>query len=284
MTARAVAVVTGGASGIGLATAERLCARGVVTILADRDGEAAEQAAAGLRAAGGAAHPFAVDVTDSASVRDLVETTAAAHGRLDALVNCAGFVTPEPSATLDDGSWSRQLDVHLGGTMRCCRAAHAALAHSDRAAIVNVSSILGHVGTPMRLAYSAAKAGIEGLTRTLAVEWAADGIRVNAIAPGYTRTALIDALMRAGKLDAASLERRIPLGRLAESREIACVIDFLAGPDASYLTGQVVLVDGGMSVGGDWDAHAGAPARATPADGSGEAVLTPAPPAARTPG
>jgi NAD(P)-dependent dehydrogenase (short-subunit alcohol dehydrogenase family) len=253
-SARAVAVVTGGASGIGYATAERLCAQGTVVVLADRDGEAAAQAAERLRAAGGAAEAFAVDVTERASVDRLIGQTVAVHGTLDLLVNCAGFAYPAPSAEIDDDEWAAQLDVHLGGTMRCCRAAHAALAGSPHPAIVNVSSVLGRVGNPERLAYSAAKAGIESMTRTLAVEWAPAGIRVNAVAPGYTRTALIERLAREGKLDAASLERRIPLGRLAVGEEVAGAIAFLCGPDARYVTGHTLVVDGGMSVEGDWSA------------------------------
>lgn len=255
--ARRVAVITGGASGIGYATAERLCARGVVAILADREPEQAAQAVERLRATGAAAHAVTADVTDSATVARAMDETADAHGGIDVLVNCAGFSRPTPSAELDDASWTAQLDVHLGGTMRCCRAAYPALSRSPHAAIVNVSSILGRVGNPQRLAYGTAKAGIEGMTRTLAVEWAPAGIRVNAIAPGYTRTALVEGLVRDGKLDTASLERRIPLGRLAESEEIAGVIDFLSGPDARYVTGQTLLVDGGMSVDGNWSVAAG---------------------------
>ncbi len=247
-----MAVITGGASGIGCATAERLCARGVVAILADRDPDEAARAVERLRATGATAHAVTADVTDPATVDRAMAETAAAHGGIDLLVNCAGFSRPTPSAELDDASWAAQLDVHLGGTMRCCRAAYPALARSPHATIVNVSSVLGRVGNPQRLAYGTAKAGIEGMTRTLAVEWAPAGIRVNAIAPGYTRTALVEGLMRDGKLDAAALERRIPLGRLAESWEIAGAIDFLCGADARYVTGQTLLVDGGMSVDGNW--------------------------------
>jgi NAD(P)-dependent dehydrogenase (short-subunit alcohol dehydrogenase family) len=252
LPAQRVAVVTGGASGIGYATGERLAAEDVVAVLADRDEDAAALAAERLRTAGGAAHAHAVDVTDAASVARLMDDVVAAHGGIDVLVNCAGFARPMPSAEIDEDSWAAQLDVHLGGTMRCCRAAYPALSRSPAAAIVNVSSILGHVGNPTRLAYGTAKAGVGGLTRTLAVEWASAGIRVNAVAPGYTRTALVQGLVRDGKLDTASLERRIPLGRLAESEEIAAAIAFVCGPDAGYITGQTLLVDGGMSVEGNW--------------------------------
>ena len=247
-----VALITGGASGIGYATAERLGADGAVAILADRDGEAATDAAARLRADGASAHAIALDVSDPTSVARGIDAAVATHGGLDLLVNCAGFARPVPSAEIDEESWAAQLDVHLGGTMRCCRAAYAALARSRRAAIVNVSSILGHVGNPMRLAYGTAKAGIGGLTRTLAVEWAPAGIRVNAVAPGYTRTALVQRLVRDGKIDTASVERRIPLRRFAESEEIADAIAFLGGPGARYITGQTLLVDGGMSIDGAW--------------------------------
>ncbi len=245
-----VALVTGGARGIGAATCRAFFAAGYRVAVADVDSDAAERLAGELDAEGRAI-AVELDVTSSASADRGIESVVARFGRLDVLVNNAGTADPGPVATMTDEAWEGLLAVHLGGTFRCCRAAYRALAATS-GAVVNVASIAAHVGLRDRLSYSAAKAAVEGMARALAVEWAPDGIRVNAIAPGYTATDLVRRVIESGRLDTTTLLRRIPLGRLAEPEEVAGVIVFLASPAASYITGQTLVVDGGLVVGSDW--------------------------------
>jgi NAD(P)-dependent dehydrogenase (short-subunit alcohol dehydrogenase family) len=241
-----VAIVTGGASGIGLAVARKLAGSGARVAIVDRDAEAARAAADewGLTAA-------TADVTDRASVDRVVDEVVSGDDRLDILVNCAGIVRPEPSIEVADEDWAQMFDIHVAGTMRFCRAAYPHLAVGG-GAIVNTSSVGGRMGMPGRLSYSSAKAAIEGLTRTLAVEWAKAGIRVNAVAPGYVSTPLLVETFAEGDLDLDILEARIPMGRMAEPEEIASVMVMLTGPDSTYITGQTIVVDGGMTIEGDW--------------------------------
>jgi NAD(P)-dependent dehydrogenase (short-subunit alcohol dehydrogenase family) len=245
-----VASVTGGASGIGLAFAQRWVKEGGRVVLMDMNAQALDAAVLQL---GGfeAARGTVVDVTDAAVVDAAFASIAETEGRLDAAVNCAGIARPAPSSEVSDADFVRLVDIHLNGTMRACRAAYPLL-KASRGAIVNISSVAASSGMPARASYCASKAGIEGLTRTLAVEWAPESIRVNAVGPGYTRTALTDTLIREGKLDVSPLVARTPMGRLAEPEEIAAAINFLVSPDASYITGQSLLVDGGMTVDGNW--------------------------------
>jgi 3-oxoacyl-[acyl-carrier protein] reductase len=249
LESKPVAVVTGGARGIGLATSRHLAERGYHAVLADFNEESAGAAVTELRAAGlsaGAAH---VDVTDRHSVDELFARVVVESGRLDTLVTCAGITDQGESATMTDESWSRMLSTHLDGTFRCCRAAYQNLKQSPIASIVTVSSVVAQLGLPKRLSYAVAKNGVEGLTRTLAVEWAPDGIRVNSIAPGWTRTAQTDAAMRSGIVDEGRLVARIPMGRLAQPEEIARAIGFLCSSDASYISGHVLVADGCASIG-----------------------------------
>jgi NAD(P)-dependent dehydrogenase (short-subunit alcohol dehydrogenase family) len=246
---RPVAVVTGGARGIGLATSRHLAERGYHAVVADYNDEWALSAVAELRATGLSAEPAHVDVTDRRSVDAIFAKVVAQVGRIDTLVTCAGITDQGESATMTDESWSRMLGTHLDGTFRCCRAAYAALKDSPIASIVTVSSVVAQLGLPRRLSYAVAKSGIEGLTRTLAIEWAPDGIRVNSIAPGWTRTLQFDAAVNSGVVDEGRLVARIPMGRLAQPDEIARAIGFLCSSDASYISGQVLVADGGASIG-----------------------------------
>ena len=243
-----VAVVTGGARGIGEATCRALSAAGVRVVIADRDLEAAHEAGASLASSSDTPFPVELDVTSTDSVERMVSVVRERFGALDVLVNNAGIHSSGPTEAVTDDDWSQLVDVHLGGTFRCSRAAFPLLAASESAAIVNVASIAAHMGFPGRASYTAAKSAIEGLTRTLAVEWAPHGIRVNAVAPGYTRTRLVMQAIKDGVVDDRVLAARIPLARLAEPGELAEAISFLASPAASYITGQTLVVDGGLTV------------------------------------
>lgn len=244
-----VAAITGGASGIGLESARRWIAHGGTAVLLDLARPALDKALAEL---GGRARGAVVDVADNASVLAGFQSIREIEGRLDAVVNSAGIARPGPSSEVSDEEFTHMLDIHLTGAMRSCRAAYPLLKRTGRGTIVNLASVASLTGMPGRASYTTAKAGIVGLTRTLAVEWAPDGIRVNAVGPGYVRTALTDTLVAEGKLDDALIKARTPLGRFADPEEIAEAIHFLSTPASSYVNGHLLMVDGGMTVDGNW--------------------------------
>jgi NAD(P)-dependent dehydrogenase (short-subunit alcohol dehydrogenase family) len=238
-----IAIVTGAADGIGWATAQRFAADGLLVALLDLDGGAAMRRAASL----GPEHIGLVcDVSAEPAVELAVAAVLARYGRIDVLVNNAGIGDQTvPTLEQDYAAFGRMLDVHLGGAFLMSRAAGRAMLAKRSGAIVNLSSIAGFGGIPGRNAYAAAKAGINGMTRSLACEWARHGVRVNAVAPGYVMTELVEKLRLSGVLDTAKLASRTPLGRLAQPHEIAAVIAFLASPQASFITGTTLSVDGG---------------------------------------
>jgi 3-oxoacyl-[acyl-carrier protein] reductase len=242
-----VVVVTGAANGIGLATATQLWGRGWRVVIADLDGDTAEQRRAELDD-GTDTLAVSADVTDTAAVEAMVAAVADRFGRLDALVNNAGRPVSGPVDSLDDAAWDAALAVNLSGTLRCSRAALPLLRRSPAPSVVNMASAAALVGMAGRAGYSAAKAGVAALTRVLAVEWADDGIRVNAVAPGYVRTAGFDERMGAER--GRELSAHVPLGRLCRPEEVGSVIAFLVSDDASYVTGQVLPIDGGLTVQG----------------------------------
>ncbi len=237
------AVVTGGARGIGRAIAFALAGAGAAVTVADRDRDAAEATAAELRDRGASAFALALDVTRVADVE-----AAAAAGAVDILVNNAGLVTNAPALDTTDADWRRVLDVDLDAVFWCSRAYGRGMVERGRGAIVNVGSMAGEIvvhpqGQP---AYNAAKAAVAMLTKSLAAEWARSGVRVNAVAPGYTATELT-LLGRSRPEWFQTWLDRTPMGRLGEPDEIAAVALFLASDAASFMTGSIVTVDGGYT-------------------------------------
>jgi NAD(P)-dependent dehydrogenase (short-subunit alcohol dehydrogenase family) len=248
-----VAIVTGGARGIGAAVCQALLDDGLRVAVVDLDREAARARATALDADGERARGFAADVSDGAAVDAMVAEVVGAFGRLDVLVNNAGITHPGDTQEMSDADWDRLVGVHLGGTFRCSRAAFPHLRERG-GAIVSTASIAARVGFSKRASYCAAKGGILALTRCLAVEWAPYGIRVNAVAPGHTRTQMLDDAIAHGVLPperVAARIGRIPMGRMAEPREIADGIAFLASPRASYISGETLYIDGAFTVNAD---------------------------------
>ncbi|MFF7162119.1 SDR family NAD(P)-dependent oxidoreductase [Streptomyces sp. NPDC008086] len=237
-------LITGAARGIGAATARRLAEEGARVLVTDRDGREAERTAARLRGHGLVAEALACDVADRASVEAAVAHAVDTFGSLDVLVNSAASCTPD-APLFEDGSddaWARDLDVTLTGTHRCCRAALPHLAATGHGAIVNIGSVnaLQDFGNH---AYSAAKAGLGSLTRTLAGHAAARGVRVNLVTPGTVRTSAWEG--RETELDA--IRPLYPLGRVGEPEDIAAAVAFLASRDAAWITGTTLTVDGGLT-------------------------------------
>ena len=239
-----VAVVTGGGRGIGKACAGAIVRGGGAVVVGDIDAEAAHEAALEL---GGMAMPVALDVGDEGSVRACLSATLERFGRVDILVNNAGLRLNKPSLESDDEEWDRTVRINLLSAWLCSSVFGGAMVEGGGGAIVSISSMAAKTVFPRRSAYSAAKAGIEALTRVLAVELASHGVRANAVGPGQTRTELYDRWLEAGLVDVGSDDARTPLGRAATPAEIAEVVTFLASDRARFVTGQTWYVDGGWT-------------------------------------
>ena len=238
------ALITGTASGIGRACAREFTARGAAVVGGDLHDQ--QDTIEACTDTPGAFHPFECDVTDSEDVTRLIETAIGRNGdRIDVLVNVAGIIERGAIDSYSDEAWERSLDVNLTAPFEIVRAVAPHL-RSAGGAIVNVSSIYGQIGAGERAGYTASKAGLEGLTRTLAAEFGSDGVRVNAVAPGFIETPMTEPFLN----DEDALERfrrGTALKRLGEPEEVADVVVFLASDRSSYITGETILVDGGRA-------------------------------------
>ena len=239
-----VVLVTGAGRGIGRAVALAFAGPGTAVAVNYRsDREAAEGVVAEIAARGGEAEAVRANVADLGQVRSMVEAVAARHGRIDVLVNNAGGNRDAMLAMMDPADWDAVLDANLRGVFNCCRSAVRLMMAERRGAIVNVSSVSAGQGLPGQTSYAAAKGGVDAFTRTLAREVASFGIRVNAVAPGLVES------RAAAAIPAAQRERllsQIPMRRMGTAGEVAAVVRFLASDDASYITGEIIKVAGGL--------------------------------------
>ncbi len=251
MEERSTVLVTGAGIGIGAATARAFGDAGYRVIVTDILEEESRSIVSEIESGGGEAEYHHLDVTSTEEVESVVAAVQEKYGPLDTIVANAGIAHKVPLAELTDEKWDQTHEIDLKGVMRVCRAAAPAMREAGRGSMIAVSSIMGVAyGWDEHVQYSSAKAGIVGLVRGLSVEIAREGIRVNGIAPGYIRTA--QALSEEHSLGPEGLEQAaefIPMGRVGEPEDIADVILFLASNAARYLTGQVIVVDGGLLVG-----------------------------------
>ena len=241
------AIVTGAASGIGRAAAKRLAGRMTVAA-ADRDAAGLAETVGAIEAEGGSAVAVEVDVADGESVRAMMERLDAAGDRLEAALFAAGIFIKGPVDTIAEDDWDRMIDTHVKGTFLCCQAALARMVPRGGGAIVTMSSDYAVMAVPNAAAYCAAKSAIYSMTKSLALEFAGDGIRVNALGPGPIDT----PILRSGRDEAeyrrarVSIAERLPLGRLGRPEEVAACADFLLSDRASYINGQIIHPNGGQ--------------------------------------
>lgn len=243
---RRAALVTGGGRGIGRAICLALAAQGYnVAVNYAASSAAAEQTAADCRACGVEAVALQADVTDPAACQTLVDTAAKTFGRLDVLVNNAGVTADKLILRMQPEDFDKVINANLKGAFFCCKAACKLMMRQRYGRIVNISSVVGLHGNAGQANYAASKAGLIGLTKSLAKEFAARNVTVNAVAPGFIGTDMTNAMTDAAKQAALG---SIPAGRIGDPEEVAGAVAFLASENAAYITGQVLCVDGGMGM------------------------------------
>jgi 3-oxoacyl-[acyl-carrier protein] reductase len=238
-----VAIVTGASQGIGRAIAEALAASGATVALVARSAQKLDEVAAGIHAAGGKAESFPCDVSKPENVTAVVDAIHAKLGRIDVLVNNAGVTRDTLLPRMSDEEWDEVLTTNLRGPFLFMRAASRPMMQQRYGRIINVASVSGLIGNPGQANYSASKAGLVGLTRTVAKELAGRKITVNAVAPGFIASDMTAAL---GPALLDEVKKRVPAKRLGEAWEIADAVLFLAAPSSAYITAQVLTIDGGL--------------------------------------
>ena len=240
-----VAIVTGAGQGIGRAVALTLAREGATVVVNDIDLEKAEKVAEEIKSQGGQALPVQADVSVGDEVNNLVEKTLDSYKRVDILVNNAGVAKMTRFLELTEAEWDRTMNINIKGQFLCSKAVIAHMIKQKRGKIVNIASLAAHIGAPGLAAYGASKGGVVQLTKALAVELGKYNIMVNAVSPGLTLTDLIKSAVK-DRPDFIEGIDRIPLRRAAEPEDIANAVLFLASSESDYITGQVIIVDGGL--------------------------------------
>jgi gluconate 5-dehydrogenase/2-deoxy-D-gluconate 3-dehydrogenase len=240
-----VALITGAGRGIGRGLALGFAREGADLVLVSRTADELEQAAEEARAIGVEALVVTADVRDEPAVRAAVASAVRQFGRVDVLLNAAGIPMVSPTTELPLESWQRAIDINLTGTFLFCQAAGRVMVEQGRGSIINIGSIHSFQGIPMRAAYAASKGGVLQFTKSLAVEWAPLGVRVNMIAPGWIRTPLQDDLVAQGKLDRTPIIARTPARRIGEVSDLVGPAVFLASDESAFVVGEMLVVDGG---------------------------------------
>ena len=241
-----IALVTGGGSGIGSAVAKKLAEQGAYVVVNYMHSEAGAKAVVEeIKQAGGQAECVQCSVNDFAAVEAMIKDIVKRHGRIDILVNNAGITKDNLLMAMKEADFDEVIDVNLKGAFNTMRHVARPMLKQRGGSIINISSVVGILGNAGQVNYAASKAGVIGMTKSMARELASRGVRVNAIAPGFVETAMTEKLSEEARKAGAA---QVPLGRFAKPEEVAAAVCFLAGDDASYITGQVLCVDGGMAM------------------------------------
>lgn len=242
-----IALVTGASKGLGKAIALRLSTEGATVLLASRNIASLTELSDQINNCGGRTLAISMNVTDPASVQRAVDSAVKNFGRLDIMVNNAGISMIVPTVELSTDQWCLAMETNLFGVFYGCRSAGQQMIKQGSGCIINISSILGQNAAPMRAAYSTSKAAVNMLTKVLAIEWAKEKIRVNAIAPGYIHTEMVQKSMDKDLFSDEMIKKRTPMGRLGSVEDIAEAALFVASDAASFMTGEILTIDGGWT-------------------------------------